>query len=235
MLETIILAVIMGLVFIGLPVFLGRKTGRSPMEMIFGERVNGTLFGRKKEDSSSALTAEEKDKKKPPVNSSMQELISMISTLVSYARRHRFYSLVPGTLEWEGKTSTLAVILVTRSTVIGINCFGYNGTIQCERGEGEWIQTVGEEKRHLESPARKNKEQYSIVKSILEQCGYPEIPLVILGVFTSSNVQLKNRTGDGFYTKKELMDALSAKRFTQDRGVISAQVGKSLEGYAKKN
>ena len=234
MMQTVVLAVIMGLVFIALPVFLGRKSGKSPMELIFGSRVNDTPFGRKTEDASGAGTAKKKASGRKPQNGTKQELFSMISSLLSYARRNHFCFIVPGTLEWEGKVSTLAVLLITRNAFIGINCFGYGGTIQCERGEADWLQTLGDEKRHIESPAKKNKEQEAIVRAVLDECGYADRPLYIFGVFTSPQVQLKSRTGEGFYTKNELMQTLGATRFLQDKGLDPDEACKKVGQYAKK-
>ena len=46
--------IIVGLVLIGLPVLLGKLTGTNPMEIMFGQRVNNTIFGRKKKEQEDS-------------------------------------------------------------------------------------------------------------------------------------------------------------------------------------
>ena len=49
--------IIMALVLIGLPILLGKLSGKSPMEVFFGERVNQTIFGKKNDAGSESADA----------------------------------------------------------------------------------------------------------------------------------------------------------------------------------
>ena len=234
--NTLILAVIMGLVFIALPVFLGRKSGKSPMQLIFGNQVKGTLFdkNRKKGEDETGEEKASPPKSALEKNGSKQELLDMISSLASYARRNQFFFLSPGTVMSQGETATLAVILITPCACVGINCFGYGGTIQCERNDTDWMQTLNGEKIALPSPAKKNAAQRRILRQALESCGYGNIPVYVLGAFTNAKARLKHRTGDGFYQKKELLEHLDSDRYHADGGIRPNEVGKALEKLVKR-
>lgn len=235
-LNTVVLAAIMGLVFIGLPLLLGRKSGKNPMELIFGNQVKGTLFDKNRKKGKEEGQEERAAVPKAALekNGSKQELLEMISSLASYARKNQFFFLSPGTVMEGEETATLAVVLVTRSACVGINCFGYGGTIQCERNGLDWIQTLNGQKIPLSSPVKKNEAQRRILRGALESCGYGNIPVYILGAFTNAKVQLKNRTGDGFYQKKELLQHLDADRYQKDGGIRPNEVGKALEKKVKR-
>ena len=234
--QTVILAGILGLVFIALPVFLGKKSGVSPMELLFGSRINNTPF-RKDAGEDTAENEEKKREtkgKRIQTNGSKQDLLQLISSLVSFGRKNHFYTIAPGTVQWEGQTASLAVIFITRSAVIGINCFGYGGVIDCERGDMDWTQSINGEKRKLESPVKKNENQKAILKGALTECGYGGLPVYVYGVFTTKDVRLKGRSGDGFYTRDELLQALSATKLLRDDGVDMQKVGSALAEKAAK-
>ena len=84
-LETIILYLIIALVLIGLPVFLAKKTGSNPMELLFGQRVNKTPYGKKEEDGESGKDAKkESSARKKETNSNRNDLMNLISQLATY-------------------------------------------------------------------------------------------------------------------------------------------------------
>ncbi len=133
--------IIMALVLIVLPILLGRLSGRSPMEVIFGRRVNDTAFGQGKDG--------EKEKAGPvQKNSTKQELMTLISDLLSYSRRNHFYCFTPGTLEVNGEVASLSAVIVTRSAVLGFNCFGYGvftaGSVELKNRSGTQCYTAKE-------------------------------------------------------------------------------------------
>ena len=118
-LKTISLYVILFLVMIGLPVLIGKLTGSNPMEFLLGDRVKGTIFGKRKkekEEASGSMVTNPKDVSKEK-NSSRQELMKTISDLLCYGRRNRFYSIIPGTLACKDEVTSLAVLMVTRNKI----------------------------------------------------------------------------------------------------------------------
>lgn len=227
---TIIL--IMVIVLIVLPVLLAKLSGRNPMEMFFGKRVNDSPFARKKGQDGKDGKAENGDDRRR--NSTKQELMECISSLISYARRNHFYAIVPGTLTDGDKVATLSVVIVTRRAVLGFNCFGYGGTIECSEDGESWKQTLMGAEKRFDSPVLKNRAQKALLEKILKDCGFEGIPVNIYGVFTAKGVELKNRYRTGCHTAKTLLPILSGTEYAEDRGVDPKKVGKELEKHVKR-
>lgn len=234
--------IIIALVLIVLPIVLGRLTGRNPMEIMFGERVNNTLFGRRKKKDSSGKEATGteggkeagKDAFHAQKNSSRQDLMRTISALLSYARRNGFYCIVPGTLARGEEVASLAAVVVTRNSVLGFNCFGYGGTVTAVPGDGDWKQVLNGEETKIPSPVEKNRRQKEILDAVLKEAGYPEIRTEIFGVFTAADVKLKDHRGTRCYAQKGMMEALKGNQFLREGGINPKEVGKALEGYVKR-
>ena len=218
--ETIILAVIMVLVLIVIPAALGRLTGKNPMEIFFGRRANESIFGKKKDpggreqETDPSAGRKERDSRK---SGSGNDLLSAISDVVSYARRNHFRVIVPGTLSVGGETASLAVILITRCRVIGINCFGYPGKIQVMEGDANWKQTVDGVSREFESPVRRCRKQAALLAEALSECGCGSAESEVAAVFTSPHAELTgNRTQNGIsqygcYTRTTLKHFLASE------------------------
>ena len=240
--------VIMALVLIGLPVLLGKLTGKNPMEILFGDRVNNTLFGKKKKEDPSTETDEKGgtrsessgkkgEKGKTPSiqrNSSRQELMQTISELLSYARKNHFFCIVPGTLQHGDEVATLAVLIVTRCSVLGFNCFGYGGTVYAGSGDDAWRQVLNGEEKKIDSPVSRNKKQKEILDAVLKECGYLNIRTEIYGVFTASGVILKDHRNTRCCSQKVLMEILKGSHFMEDSGVDPKKIGRTLETHIKK-
>ena len=223
--QTVILWAIMILVLVGIPVLLAKKSGKSPMELFFGSRFQGTAFDR---GSHAGEKGAREAKKGSQRNSSKDELLATVSDMVSYARRNHFQSLVPGTVMAGGKTANLAVILVTRSGLVGINCFGYGGDIQAYTGDQQWVQTLNGERRRFDSPVVKNREQRGILQEAAKECGLT-LPCQVLGVFTAGSAILMGAGKTGCYTRKELVEKLGQEGFLQDGGVDPEKVRELLD------
>ena len=229
--------IIMVLVLIVLPIVLGKMSGKNPMEVFFGERVNDTVFGKKKNETDDKSGKKDGKKKRsggPARNSTKEELLSSVSQLVSYARRNRFYSIVPGTLMLDDEVATFSVIIVTRAAVLGFNSFGYGGNIFCDKEKERWNQDLDGNKNRIDSPVLKNEKQKEILSGVLKKCGFDNTAYEVYGVFTSPSAVLKNRSGTDCYTQKDMMNVLQGDRYLRDQGVDVQKVGKALEKYIKK-
>ena len=264
--QSIPLFIIMALVLIGLPILLGRMSGKSPMEVFFGSRVNNTPFMRKNTGNTSENgsesgndggkesnpdgggrsggagrsagvqgTGKNSGKGVPEAkNSSRQELMQFISTILSYARRNHFYSIVPGTVTIGEDMAVLSAIVVTRSAVLGFNCFGYGGTIYADPGEAQWRQVLGGQERNIDSPVVRNQKQREILERVLAECGYGDLKTEVFGVFTAASANLKNSGNTHCYTVPRLRELLASDKILRDGGIDPRQVGTALGKYQKK-
>ena len=89
------------LVLIVVPVVFAKISGRDPMEVFFGSRVKGSAFATKdKEEAKKENTAKKTEK-----NSDRNELLVTLSEITNYVRRNRFYVIMPGTLQYQGKVA----------------------------------------------------------------------------------------------------------------------------------
>jgi hypothetical protein len=250
--QMIALVAIMALVLIVLPILMGKLTGRSPLEILLGSRANKSIFVKKEKAEEAAAEENETNGGKGNAagktgtkgakgknsgkekNSSRQELMTAISGLLSYGRKNRFFCIVPGTLEHGDDVASLAVLMVTRNSVIGFNCFGYGGTIYGAIGNEEWKQVMNGEEISFESPVARNKKQREIVNAVLKECGYPEIRTEIYGVFTAAGVVMRDHRGTYCHTYDAMMETLKGNRFLEDKGVDPLKVGKELEAHCKR-
>ena len=82
--DNLTIILIMIAVMIVIPVIFARLSGKNPMEIFFGRRVNDTGFGAggKKQDPQAGKKGKEEK------NSSRNDLMVLISDLTGYARRN---------------------------------------------------------------------------------------------------------------------------------------------------
>ena len=236
--------IIIILVLIVVPILLGRRVGRSPLEILFGEQANNLFFRKKKKEGEAAGGKDPKGtsgktggkNKKAAVqkNSSRQELMTAISAFLTYGRRHHFYVIVPGTLMHEDKVASLAAIIVTKGQVLGFNCFGYGGTVIAGFGDDDWRQILNDEEKKIDSPVVRNRKQREILDAVLKECGYLNMPTEIYGVFTAAGTILKDHKNTHCCTQKAMMEILKGDRFMDDKGIDPVKVGKALEAHVKK-
>ena len=251
-LENVILYTIIIAVVIVVPILLAKKAGQDPIEVIFGRRLSGTLFGKKNASSEaegkepedgSENAGLQKDTAKPSAqkssgrsgksvretNSSKSDLVRLISKLATYARKNHFRLIVPGTVTVNGTTAALAAILITRCGVVGINCFGFGGSVSAGPGDDDWTQTMNGEKISFPSPVKKNRQQREIVQQALADAGWANTPVEIIGVFTSPTVRLSKGSRTNCYTKVNLFNYLYKDRFLKDGGIEPERLEAALE------
>ena len=228
--NNITIILIMFFVLIVIPIIFARLSGRDPMEVFFGSRVKGSAFAAKDKEE----VKKESETKNTERNSDRNDLLVTLSDLISYTRRNRFYVIMPGTLQYQDKMANLGAIIITRGAVIGVNCFGYGGTVTAGSGKDDWSQRINGEKKRFESPVVKNGEQEQILKDVLAAEGLQDVESRVIGVFTSPSVQLTGAGGTGCYTRNTLKKYLASDECMVSRNITPKEVGKKLEPYIKR-
>lgn len=228
--DNLTIILIMIFVMIVLPIIFARMSGKNPMEIFFGSRVKDSAF----QSRSAGVGEPEKKNKREEKNSNRRELMIVMSDLTSYARRNRFYMIMPGTLQYNGKTANLAAIIVTRRAVIGVNCFGYGGKITAGSGKDDWTQNLNGEKKKFASPVVKNQEQERILRGVLDAEGLRNVECKVVGAFTASGVQLTGAGGTHCYDRRLLGNYLSSDECMTSRDLIPKEIGEKLEKYIKR-
>ena len=123
----------------------------------------------------------------------------------------------------------LTALLITRSKVVGINCFGFGGRVIAKEGEEDWEQIMNGIRTTFPSPIQKNRNQEKIVRQVLEEVGFADTEVEIVGVFTSPNVWLSDAAGSNCYTKDNAMKYLKSESFLADRGLDPQKIEAALE------
>ena len=150
---------------------------------------------RKKDYDAEArrLREKQKDRREPYLtNSRSGDLKSLVSSLLILARRHKLGLVYPGTVAWQGKVAGLLALVVTRRKVIGLNCFGYGGTITEGKNNGSWNQHMNGADLAFESPLSGNEKQRKLVRASMDAHGMKEVPLEVVSVFTSRGVTVNS-------------------------------------------
>ena len=122
-------------------------------------------------------------------NSKEGDIRSLVSTLLIFVRRNHLGLVYPGTVVHKGRMAPLVALLVTKEEVIGINCFGYGGTITEEKGR--WNQHMNGNDLAIESPVEASQRAQQLVRAAMDEAGLKDIPLRVLSVFTSRTVTIR--------------------------------------------
>ncbi len=189
--------------------------------------VTRFLFSRPgKRDYAEA--AQGKKKREPwQTNGRSQDIQTLLSTLLIFVRRQKLGLVYPGTVAFGGKMANLVCFLVTRSEVIGINCFGFGGTIT--ESDGGWNQHMNGADQTIKDPVEGNAQQREIVRGMMDASGMADIPLRVVAVFTSRTVALETRHPSEVFDTKGLLEHL--RRCAQQEGTLEPEtVARQLSG-----
>ena len=224
-----ILPLILALLLIFIFPMIMRRYGLEPEDLI------RRLFGRlKKQDyAAAAKSGSGKNKREPwQSNSRSQDLTSLVSTLLIFVRRNHLGLVYPGTVVWKGKTAGLLALLVTRTEVIGFNCFGFGGTIT-ETGTG-WTQHMNGQDQKIPDPLAGNQVQYQLVREMMDANGMKEIPLSILAVFTSRTVTIKTTHSRQVMDTEKLIVHLKERIAGQEGELDPEEIARQLNSHVER-
>ena len=162
------------------------------------------LFSRPGKRDLAEVAKEGKGKREPwQTNGRSQDLQALVSTLLMFARRNKLGLVYPGTVEHDGKLANLLAFVVTREEVVGVNCFGFGGTIT--EGEGGWNQHMNGADQPIPDPVAGNRRQAEIVRAAMDAHGMADIPLRVVAAFTSRTVALQTAHGDEVFDTDGLL------------------------------
>ncbi len=234
--QTVAMIAVMAVVFIILPAILKKLTGRDFIELLVGR----PLFGKRKKDKNPSDSAKsggegknsdsEKGGKKEK-NSDNSDILKTISDCMNFARRNQYYPIAPGILKKGALETKLPVILVMRSGVVGINLFGYGGAVSAKKDDEMWTQTMNGDSRQIPSPVRQSERQSQILKQFLTECGFRDVDVSVVSVFTQKSVKVTGPSSGEVIMAQNLIGELGKRRYIQSKGVDTRAVGKALSVY----
>lgn len=168
------------------------------------------LFSRPGKRDYADIARKSKAKKEPwQSNGRSQDIQGLVSTLLIFARRNKLGLVYPGTVQHGGKLANLVALIVTREEVVGINCFGFGGTIT-QQGE-KWNQRMNGADQSIPSPLEADRRQAAIVRAAMDANGMAEVPLRVLAVFTSRTVALHTEHPEEVFDTQGLIAHLKSR------------------------
>lgn len=161
-------------------------------------------------------------------NGGKNEMLELLSELLTFARRHGAAVVYPGTIQVDGELTTLMALLVMRSEVIGINCYGFAGTITVGKNGDSWNQHMNGADIAIPNPVRLNQKQFLLLRKAMNAHGMENTALRIAGVFTNRDAVLAVGSGTGLMTRKELLSQLKEQAAVEEPRLEPAKTAKRL-------
>lgn len=187
---------------------------------------------RKQDHDASALRLRSQAvvKRTPHLkNSGTAEIMELVSSLVTFANRNHIMLIYPGTVSFGGRTANLVAFVVTKSEIIGLNCFGYSGTVGTD-GKS-WYQDMNGVHTKLDDPIKLSRAQAEFVCPALMDAGLEKTPFRVVSVFTSRSVTLENTPDGHVFTAKGLISYLKELVAVEPERIDPVETAKKLNAY----
>lgn len=189
-----VILVLAVLLIIVLPMVAARNGSTSLVQALFARLRGG---GRNKLGMQTQKAPE-----KHVNNSHSGELMALVSQLISFCKKHDYTLVYPGTVADGDTVATLLALVVTPGGVVGLNCFGFAGTVTATSGNEPWKQHINHLDGTFPSPVAANEKQRALVRRVMDKAGLTGIPLEVIGVFTSSHVELVAPSSTRCFTRE---------------------------------
>ena len=154
--------------------------------------------------------------------------MKLISKVISFSNKNGYFVIVPGYLRVQNITTNIPVIIVTKSSAIGICFFGYGGSLSATHREATWEQELNGNKKEIPSPLLRAKEEKEHLEKLLHIQGYDNLDCHVITVFTNPELQIKGISPVYYCTKDTLIPLLEESPYTNDKRIDPQEVGKKL-------
>ena len=156
-------------------------------------------------------------------NATKADMMELLSALITFSRRNRIGIVFPGTVEYGNEVATLLALLVTKSEVIGVNSFGYGGTVTEGKGDGDWKQHMNGQDIRIKSPTVMNRQQQAICRQAMDAAGMKDISFRVAGVFSNRHVTLDTGKDCGLWTKESFFEELKTQLAEEEERISDPQ------------
>ena len=226
-----ILPLILALLLIFILPMIMRRYGLTAEDLT---RMILTRFGKQDYGTEAQKLREQKTDRREPYasNGRSGDLKSLVSTLLLFVRRHQLGLVYPGTVtDAQGNTAGLLALLVTRSEVIGFNCFGYGGTITEGKNGGDWNQHMNGGDQPFASPLKGNAQQREILRRVMDADGMQTIPVRVVAVFTSRTLTLETKHPREVFSVDGLIQYLKEQTAQEEDRIDPSAIARQLNGH----
>ena len=156
-------------------------------------------------------------------NATRADMMELLSALITFSRRNKIGIVFPGTVEYGNEVATLLALLVTKSEVIGVNSFGYGGTITKGNGDGDWVQHMNGQDIRIKSPTVMNRQQQWICRQAMDAAGMKESAFRVAGVFSNRHVTLDTGKDCGLWTTDSFFEELKTQLAVEEERISDPQ------------
>ena len=192
-------------------------------------KIFGTLPGDARREKRLAERKAAKEKASQEKNSTRNDVLDLVSMLLSTARSVGGTLVYPGALTDGTHQTALIAVLITKKMAVGINVFGFSGKVQADRESGPWKQTMNSQTKQIPNPLERCAVQKEALEGILASAGLSDIPVTVLPVFTSKSVILTGAMKGRCYQPDTLKAALTREEYSGDGPIAVKETGKKLQ------
>ena len=192
-------------------------------------KIFGTLPGDARREKRRAERQAAKEKASQEKNSTRNDVLDLVSMLVSTARQIGGTLVYPGVLTDGTHTTSLIGVMITKKMAVGLNVFGFGGKVKADRETGPWTQTMNGVTKQIPNPLERSAGQQKQLEEVLASAGFPDIPVRVLPVFTSKTVVLTGSMKGRCYKSESLKALLMQEEYSGDGPVRPKETGKKLK------
>ena len=212
---------------------LGKKTGgrkQAEGKQPGGQNPEKTKRSIAEKNQADRVKQEyrERSQAKHRAGNQKNDYLQALARILTFARKKRLFVMVPGNVQQNGKTSELAAILVTRSRIIGISAYSFDGKIVCRKDNGSWSQETENGTKQIGSLNREAAAQDRILRSALKTHALGEIPCETVILFVSSQVELAGEKPDNVYDLEAFFRAVETDKDLSGGAIDPKVTGKKV-------
>lgn len=172
----------------------------------------------------------EKEKAKRKANTALQMFIAQMGRV---SQKLKMTVLVPGSIQVEGETTRLTMVLVCSGGVLGIKSLSFAGEVTAHRAAASWSRTENGETAEFTNPLTGCEQDTALLRRLLDANGMANVPARCVPVFVNHAVEVKAPASVEYYTDKTLFAALEEGTLLPDAGCDPAAVMALLQANLK--
>ena len=213
-------------------------------EKLFGKKVssgpsaknakNGN--GQEKKGKADLKPAGGKEKSIPAARkrgNAQNDYLHFISEILSFARKNKLFTIIPGNFRDGDRTAQLTAVLVTKSRVVGIIAHAFDGEILCRNDDRVWQSTADGKTVPVGSLLKEAKEENTLLRSVLSRSGMDPSMAETVMVFTGSQTVLKGDQPENAFTRETFFHGFITDRDLREGPLNPKETGMKLNRFRK--
>lgn len=140
------------------------------------------------------------------------------SALKSFARRNGFVYISPAKMKTKSGIANIDAIAIGPFGVVGVVGMGYYGDVYGRAEDNIWVSMTPSRKRtEFQNPVTEASAYVRVIRDALFAKGIKMVPVEVLPVFTTDELQIGVPSGTGHYSWKEYKKYLKKDKFKEEK------------------